>query len=104
MTIRSNAMQEILGGKSRTSSTMPLSSKSLNTPSSPRRSRDRDASGHTSRKAASDSTRISTVRESTKLHEHKATIRLVPERSSRDKSEEHGTIYQQHFSGLEVCT
>jgi hypothetical protein len=99
-------MQEILGGSSRANTSGPTSSQHMSSslpPTHTKRDHDRDVS-RVQTTIADDYLRNSRV-----LREHDATLRIVPERAGTDNtnthasvSVEHGTLYKQHFSGLEV--
>lgn len=117
---RSNAMQEILGdggsflGSTSASTSASGHKKKSSVPSSPSRtsrehghnrefSQDRKNSVE-DRKGVADVS-LATVRESMTLREHDATLRIAPERdmTTAPATADHGTLYKQHYSGLEVC-
>jgi hypothetical protein len=108
----SNAMQEILGGTFRASATGSTKLKLGHSEhSSPSRShshsrKESERGVSRDRKAlTAEDVRLSTVRESMVLREHETMVHIHPERTGAHTSAtgvDHGTLYKQHFSGLEV--
>ena len=84
-------MQEILGGGGKTRTSLDLSTSNIRATSR-------------GEKMASEKLRSSTVRESISLKEHNASVQLknAVDVSLADKENDHGALYKQHFTGLEV--
>lgn len=90
-------MQEILGQNLRASFAGEVTSTTT------RRNKDRELDTKNNTRS-SERTRTSTVRDPMVLSEHNSTLRLGASSSKQValSDEDHGTLYKQHYSGLEV--